>query len=408
MPELMASKKNKKNSFIPCPGTMGVFMAIIGVTAIAAGTIRSESALVLVGAIIAIVFVYLYAAVLFLSIIYRGKISSLSAQLIPSEISAGHPVEVFFSGAGLARKGPVELPGVLIRYELHIKTNDSRYLHCVTGLSEKARQHTTVDARFRGAYFGKNDAVRIFDVLGFFSFSIYIPQNEELRLGVTPGFAGMDLDIPARSGGSERREDPHFIRTDDLIDHRQYVPGDDPRRINWKLYGHIRELFIRQGEPEPPPKSKLVIIIDASADETLYNPEAGSAGVDVLCGYALAIALEYSNRGMDVLMGYNGSSLKGGKGPELSSMLAFPYASKMKDAQPLPLPEDPRAVLILALPRETAGAGALDNFLKKKSPGQSMDVWFIYTDDREGPAAELCSRMYSQKGGVYAKHIKAV
>jgi hypothetical protein len=34
----------------------------------------------------------------------------------------------------------------------------------------------------------------------------------------------------------------------DLFDNRKYYPGDDPRRINWKIFSHIGELQIRQAE----------------------------------------------------------------------------------------------------------------------------------------------------------------
>ncbi len=34
----------------------------------------------------------------------------------------------------------------------------------------------------------------------------------------------------------------------DFFDNRKYYPGDDPRRINWKVYAHINELQIRQAE----------------------------------------------------------------------------------------------------------------------------------------------------------------
>lgn len=407
MPELMASRKNNKNSILPVPRTMGVFMAIIAVMAFIAGTIRSEFSLVLIGAVILIIFVYLYLAVLVLSIIHKKHITAMSARIIPPQISAGQPVEIFFSGTALPEKGLMEFPGVLIRYEINADTRDNRNLHFVFDLSGNS-QRSSMEVQYRGAYFGKSDVVNIFDILGFFRFSVYVSRNEDLKLAVTPPIADEILNIPARSGGNELREDPNFIRTDDLIDHRQYVPGDDPRRINWKLYGHVRELFVREGEPEPPPKSRLVILIDTSADEMLYDPENGRAGVDILCAYALAIALENSNRGLDVLLGYNGGTLKSGKGPELASLLAFPYTQRFKDVQPLPETTGSSAVVVLALPRETAEPGSLDLFLKKRRPDQPVDLWFIYKDEKEGKAAELCSRMYSQRGGVYARYIQAV
>ena len=49
---------------------------------------------------------------------------------------------------------------------------------------------------------------------------------------------------------------------DNLTEQRQYLPGDDPRRINWKLYGHSEELFVREAEKALSPVSGIIIICD--------------------------------------------------------------------------------------------------------------------------------------------------
>jgi uncharacterized protein (DUF58 family) len=265
-----------------------------------------------------------------------------------------------------------------------------------------------MNVQCRGAYFGKKESVNIFDALGFFQFSQTVSQNDDIKLLVTPPIIDEIIPVPYRSGGSEHREDFRFIKTDDLIDQRQYVPGDDPRRINWKLYGHVRELFVREGESEPPPKSKLLILIDTSVDETLYTFDAGRSAIDALCSYALAVALESSRCGLEVSIGCNGSEIKSAKEQELASLLSFPYAAAFRESSPLAEPSDNCAIIILALPRESAEMGSLDSFLKKRKPHQPVDIWFVYKNEYESRAAELCARMYNQKGGVYAHCIHAV
>ncbi len=55
-----------------------------------------------------------------------------------------------------------------------------------------------------------------------------------------------------------RRESSEFYEV------RKFYPGDDPRRLHWKLYAHSGELFLRKGEPEPPPSGLYQIVLDLS------------------------------------------------------------------------------------------------------------------------------------------------
>jgi hypothetical protein len=263
----------------------------------------------------------------------------------------------------------------------------------------------------------------VFDALGIASFSWLLPQGPDARVLAGPRPAEDPVPARPRSGGREQPAGPHYRRSDDLVDHRPYIPGDDPRRINWKLYSHgpSASLFVREGEAEPPPRSRLLILVDAEADPALYDPGAGREGLDLLCAQALAIALDLNRRGMDVLVGYTGGELRGGDGAELSQALAWPAAlplsvpGKRRDRD-LPLPELPpaadRGTCILALPRSLGGpeSGALERFLARRGAGAesgaSCDILFLYPAD--GPpalreAAETCARLYGGRGGLRAR-----
>jgi hypothetical protein len=194
------------------------------------------------------------------------------------------------------------------------------------------------------------------------------------------------------------------------------VPGDDPRRINWKLYGHApsSELFVREGEPEPPPHSHLAILVDTLADPALYSPAAGRRGVDLLCENALAIALEYRRRGLDLSVGYaDGSPIADSTSApdaELAETLAYPAAHWGDKAGDLPAAPGNRGILVLALPR-TLTDTALDRFLQSRrypddqSATQTVDLAFLYGDAALEEAAETCARLYRQRAGVHARQI---
>jgi len=48
----------------------------------------------------------------------------------------------------------------------------------------------------------------------------------------------------------------------EIVDHREYYPGDDFRAIDWKLYGRTEKLYIRRFEEER--KQILHILVDSS------------------------------------------------------------------------------------------------------------------------------------------------
>ncbi len=49
----------------------------------------------------------------------------------------------------------------------------------------------------------------------------------------------------------------------EIVDHREYYPGDDFRAIDWKLYGRTEKLYIRRFEEEK--KQILHLLVDSSA-----------------------------------------------------------------------------------------------------------------------------------------------
>jgi uncharacterized protein (DUF58 family) len=189
------------------------------------------------------------------------------------------------------------------------------------------------------------------------------------------------------------------VRTDDLIDHRPYIPGDDPRRINWKLYSHGGELFVREGEREPPPRSKMVIIVDTTVDPELFKGEGGRRMVDRCCEYALALALDWKEQGREISIGYNGSKTVHAGSPGtgapvgLAVLLAYPAAS---EGEKLPDLEEAQGAVLFLLPRNYPGP--LDEFLaRRRTPRFGTELVFLYENGAQREAAELCVRRYGQR-----------
>lgn len=74
------------------------------------------------------------------------------------------------------------------------------------------------------------------------------------------------LDLIARSvvdgllGGLHRA--PAFGATTDFAEHRAYLPGDDPRRVDWRLYGRTDRLHVREYEADT--NTSVTVLLDVS------------------------------------------------------------------------------------------------------------------------------------------------
>ena len=342
-------------------------------------------------------------------------------------------------------RGNLRLPAILIRCELCLKTRDGRVIrhYADPGVEDYSR----FPVRERGAYYGEHDRFLVFDAPGLFFLSLPIQQSAGDRLLALPRPAGETIPLSLNFGGNERRIEPRYRKSDELTDHRPYIPGDDPRRINWKLYGHapMGELFVREGEPRPPPNSRLLILLDTEADLSLYTVDEGRRAVDLLCENALTAALEFSSQGMDILIGYTGGGIIGENAAsplnaaDLAPALARPAAvfrpagalSDFRRAGVLcdfpgeyllpQVPQD-RSVLILALPRAGAPAqlrrgaipetSALDRFIKSREAEQETSIFFLYDADSRRAAdledaAQACVNFYNGRRGIHAGKAKA-
>jgi len=406
-------------AFLLRPRSMGSFVILLTFLAFTAGRIRNEPALILLGTIFLVVLVYCFVTVLFSGILNRRRALSLSVVITSKAVPVGGEGELVIAfGADSSGKHFWNIPAVLIRCELCLETRDGRVIrHFVNPAAESFSSFPVSE---RGAFSSKYDRLVIFDAPGFFSLGFSVYQNENPRLLALPHPAEETIPLFPRSGGTEVRSEPHYRKSNELINHRPYVPGDDPRRINWKLYSHVAsgELFVREGESEPPPCSRLLILIDTEADSSFYSIDEGRRAVDLLCESALSSALGFSSRGMDVLIGYSGGGISGGgeesaslDSSQLAAALACPAAINWPaDSGELPQAPDETGVLVLALPRRVAGdtftsQSALNKFLNKRQ--QETDLVFIYNAEGRKAAeieqeAARCISFYSGKSGVHA------
>jgi uncharacterized protein (DUF58 family) len=109
-----------------------------------------------------------------------------------------------------------------------------------------------------------------------------------------------DLELLARSvvegflGGLHRS--PRFGASTDFAEHRPYMPGDDIRRVDWKVYARTDRYYVKEFEADT--NTDITIALDCSRSMRFAGARDGVTKLDY--GKYLAASLAYlSNRQRD-------------------------------------------------------------------------------------------------------------
>jgi hypothetical protein len=123
----------------------------------------------------------------------------------------------------------------------------------------------------RGTYKSSFYDFHFQDLLGFTSSCFSLPVEEYIK--VYPAIIKRE-ELMMKISGEESTDTQKTKRTsDELLEVKKYYPGDDVRRLNWKVFAHTGELFVRKGEETPPPDSHLLFILDPTQSPLLdYLP----------------------------------------------------------------------------------------------------------------------------------------
>ncbi len=79
---------------------------------------------------------------------------------------------------------------------------------------------------------------------------------------------------------------PYFGQSIEFVQHREYVPGDDIRRIDWKAWSKTDKYYIKQYEEET--NLRTTVLLDRS--ESMQYGSAGVSKFDYGCSIAAALA----------------------------------------------------------------------------------------------------------------------
>ena len=153
----------------------------------------------------------------------------------------------------------------------------------------------TKEKMSRGIYHPQKSEIRIIDPAQFFI--IHLLQN--VKDYPPPLFVLPKPEKPSNSNFNSKKLTTNlgkstFHRSDDLYENRIYVPGDDPRKINWKIFSHTGNLSVREGELLSPLKNKYTFIFNTTKNKSFSNLQIEL--FDILVNRSTAMALDFAKK----------------------------------------------------------------------------------------------------------------
>ena len=265
----------------------GLLFLIASVLMIALGLARKDLAALFWGSSFLVILAYSLLGNTIHRFVLKNRldVAGLELRLPARGVFPGDPVE-----AGITADLPLPLiPGFSFCFLSVLTWRDRKPLVLRQSLTPGENRKTIVfRPQERGHYRSRTAYLVAQDYFGFTSGWLSAAADESLI--VYPGQMPTE-ELRLRMAGGEARE--HLEKkqkTDELLEVRKYFPGDDARKLNWKVFAHIGELFIRRKEEAPPPASNLLFVFDSSRPAALPKAIA-QAYLDLLVELACSIIM---------------------------------------------------------------------------------------------------------------------
>ena len=226
-----------------------------------AGLLRSELGTSLLGAAFSIIFILSFLTSFIQYLLIRASGIQIRTYLPEAPVKKGSRVNVRYEGDAGFYIIPFVIVsvGILFRWKNRVISGEGIFQ------TSDGRRFIPLNADARGKFSSDGASLRISDAVRFFRFEFNCSGSAALT--VTPEENKKDDFLQVRrSGGDDISRSRKKSRNSILVESRQYFPGDDVRRINWKAYAHLGELLVRIGEEIPEPESFIRIIPDLSCE----------------------------------------------------------------------------------------------------------------------------------------------
>ncbi len=208
-------------------------------------------------------------------------------------------------------KLPIPFVRLELKPDLNFVQDDSRTVQSAMIFDEPVHLEIGMTAKYAGCGYISVDTLTVSDYLGLFTFPVRnIPDS--MKIGVIPAIpsltgAGvmlhtvsdavltMDEEEEETSASFTSQTTPGYI-------HRDYIPGDNLKRINWKLSAKRNRLMVRMDESASAVRPALVFDFHTEGDEdTLKRRETlmeGALGfLSLLVKQGVPCSLRYASEG---------------------------------------------------------------------------------------------------------------
>ncbi|MGO9309163.1 MAG: DUF58 domain-containing protein [Spirochaetia bacterium] len=274
---------------------LAIFLLAVGLCTM--GIVRADLAGLFWGSSFLLFTAYALAAghILLFSIRRRRTPDSVRFHLPTAGLLPGEQYEAFIT-ARLPRSFP---PGFSVHLSLPLSWHGRR----VVGIRQRtprgsSQAAVTFRASHRGVYEGAGAVLEAHDVLGLTAHRLAFPRRD--RVTVYPVLRPVqELAGLVERTDEEAADSPRRRRSEELLEARKYYPGDDVRRLNWKVFAHMDELFLRVGEEVPPPESRILFVLDTTSNPLV--PRAVAADyLDALVESCASVMARLMDHGSEV------------------------------------------------------------------------------------------------------------
>ena len=187
-----------------------------------------------------------------------------------------------------------------INFNIYEKNLLLKKINSTISVAENSKLKFSVEFPRHGEFNLKDFKFIIKDIFGLTQFDIKIDFHH--IISVLPYFTN-EVEIPffTEEGGEEVIQTLTKINSTDFFENRKYYPGDDVRKLNWKVFAHSGELHIREVEKVPPKVGKLSIIFapyshDLVEYEYISSLFLGTAYYLLKNNFELEIIAPFSNK----------------------------------------------------------------------------------------------------------------
>jgi len=188
------------------------------------------------------------------------------------------------------------LPGNKLSVHWKMHFGPFRY-HTAAPLPVKGTGSALLIPPRRGGWQGRS-FLRSEDPFGFFHFDYQC--GSEYRISVPPAVVQNDVSEIRGRPAADAAAAPRLKEdTEERLERRSYIPGDDPRRLDWKVFARTGEMFVRVGEEVVPDRGRVWLMV-VSDDFRGFRKGIQVNRLDALLEAASALVRQLEKGNMDI------------------------------------------------------------------------------------------------------------